>query len=97
MSGPKVRLGTKWLSITSQWTQSRAGSTTASASARWAKSAERMLGATIGGPSGGRPEPRDFADRIAVAAVRRGPVVARVLRVSRRRPTAGARRVALIG
>ena len=69
MRGPKVRLGTKWLSITSQWTQSRAGSTIASASARRVKSAERMLGAAIGGVSGtgGRAARPVLVARAAVA------------------------------
>ena len=43
MAGPKVRLGTKWLSITSTWTQSAPGMRAISAP-RSAKSAVRMLG-----------------------------------------------------
>ena len=41
---PSVRFGTKWLSITSTCSQS-ALDTAAASSARWAKSAVRMLGA----------------------------------------------------
>src|SRR3954471_6111349 len=44
---PMVRLGTKWLSITSTCSQSAAPSTARASSARCAKSAARMLGATI--------------------------------------------------
>ena len=44
---PRVRFGTKWLSITSTWIQSDVG-TAASSSASRAKSADRMLGAIIG-------------------------------------------------
>jgi hypothetical protein len=40
---PRVRLGTKWLSMTSTWSQS-APSTALASSARRAKSADRMLG-----------------------------------------------------
>src|SRR6266540_2593776 len=43
---PMVRFGTKWLSITSMCSQSAAPSTARASSARWAKSAARMLGAT---------------------------------------------------
>ncbi len=53
-SGPKGRLGTKWLSMMSQCTQSSAGSTMASSAARREKSAERMEAAAIGGSSRGR-------------------------------------------
>src|SRR6185369_10435711 len=49
MIGPNVRLGTNWLSMMSQCTHSRAGSTIASSSASFEKSADKMLGATIGG------------------------------------------------
>src|SRR5256885_8810919 len=44
---PMVRLGTKWLSITSTCNQSAAPSTARASSARWAKSAARMLGARM--------------------------------------------------
>src|SRR6266545_2984450 len=43
---PMVRFGTKWLSITSMCSQSAAPSTARASSARWARSAARMLGAT---------------------------------------------------
>src|SRR3954451_7795948 len=43
MVGPKVRFGTKWLSMTSTWIQSELG-TRASSAPRAAKSAVRMLG-----------------------------------------------------
>ncbi len=41
---PRVRLGTKWLSITSTCNQSAAPATLAASSARRAKSADKMLG-----------------------------------------------------
>src|SRR5450755_3221055 len=44
IGSPSVRFGTKWLSMTSTCSQS-APVTAAASSARWAKSADRMLGA----------------------------------------------------
>src|SRR5688572_29236422 len=49
---PIVRLGTKWLSITSMCNQSASCSTRWASSPRWAKSAASRLGATIGAVTG---------------------------------------------
>ena len=74
--GPTVRLGTKWLSITSKWMRSAPARTTAATSSpRRAKSAERREGAihaeACGGAPGRRPQvanPRLGPDTASFAA-----------------------------